>query len=84
MKDCKWLNVSQLTDYHSLLQLFKTVHWGTPHHLDNKITILDDNTLITKPPRLIVTNGYRCKTASTWTYLPSHIRLETRIGAFKK
>ena len=39
MKNCKWLDIAQLTKYHSILQIFKTIHWGIPSHIDNLIQI---------------------------------------------
>ena len=30
MNKCNWLDISQLTPNHSLLQMFKTVRWGVP------------------------------------------------------
>ena len=53
MKSCNWLNIEQLTKYHSILQMYKTIHWGIPTHIKDRITVDADFKLYTKPARLI-------------------------------
>ena len=83
--DCGWLNISELTQYYSLLQMWKTVWWDTPQYMGRLIEIDDDNLLTTCKPRLQQTaNTYRWKTVHHWNQMSDTLRLEPRIGKFKK
>ena len=86
MNECGWLNIRELTMYHSLTQLWKTVWWHIPGHLDDRISITDDNnTLMTSKPRLQITmNGYRQQSVKNWNLLPAQLRTEKNISRFKK
>ena len=85
MKECGWLTIRELTIYHSLTQLWKTVWWHIPGHLDDRITRTDDNTLITANPRLQITlKGYRQQSVLNWNSLPIQLRTEKNITRFKK
>ena len=85
MADCGWLNLSELTQYYSLLQMWKTVWWKTPQYMDRLIEIEDDNLLSTSRPRLLQTaNTFRWKTVHHWNQMSDSLRLEPRIGRFKK
>ena len=55
MKSCRWLNIKNLTEYHSLYQIWKTVRWGAPEHIREKINIDDEYKLETMEPRLQLT-----------------------------
>ena len=35
--DCNWLNITELTKCHSLMQLWKTTHWKKPDYLWRRI-----------------------------------------------
>ena len=45
MDGCGWLNIRLLTVYHTLRQFFKTVRWGSPIHLRDRIEIDEDTDL---------------------------------------
>ena len=49
MKECGWLDVAQLTEYHTLLQFWKTVNWSIPIHMSEKIVVRQDRTVSTLP-----------------------------------
>ena len=84
MSKCRWLDIEQLTKYHSLLHMFKTVRWQVPQYMTTKLSISQECRITTKEPRLKITsNKYRWKTTSTWNKLPDHLRLETSIARFK-
>ena len=84
LKKCQWMNIRNLTTYHSLCQLWKTVWWRVPVHLDEKITRLPDNRLQTVPPRLLQTSwAYRWKTIQNWNDLPDSLRSEPSLVKFK-
>ena len=62
LERCKWLDVRELTYYHFLLQMWKTVHWSIPKYMASKITIENGHVLTTAAPRLQITAGsYRWK-----------------------
>ena len=84
MRQCSWLNISSLTEYHSLLQMFKSVRWGTPAVLTYIIEIHKNYLISTGAPRLLLTaNSYRHKTVHYWNNLPVDIRIERKIAKFK-
>ena len=71
MSLCGWLDITELTAYHSLLQMFRTVRWGVPKYLKDKITINEEDKISTKAPRLQLTaSSYRIKTVENWNKLP--------------
>ena len=85
MRECKWLNVSQLTEYYTLLQFWKTVNWDIPVHMSEQIEVNDDRSVSTKQPRLILTaNSYRVKATVFWNALPDFLKNEKCISKFKK
>ena len=81
---CKWMQVTDMTEYQSLCQLWKTVRWGVPLYLRYKISLLDNNKLKTAEPRLLTTSQtYRWKAVEKWNELPDFIRQEVSIKRFK-
>ena len=85
MKECGWMNVRQLTEYHSVLQFWKTVNWRIPVYMSERIVIRQDRTVSIALPRLLLTtNSYRVKSAEYWNALPEFLRNETSIAKFKK
>ena len=84
MKRCDWLDIKQLTEYYTLLQIFKTVKWGIPEAFNEKIQIADDGIISTRQPRLLLTtNSYRYKSVEFWNRLPDSIKAENRMSRFK-
>ena len=43
MKKCNWLSVTELVEFHSLLQLFKVLRWGIPESLCENFEIVEDD-----------------------------------------
>ena len=85
MKNCNWLSIAELTIYHSILQLFKVVRWGTPIYMQDRIHIETDSTLTTNIPRLMITrDSWRFSTTRQWNLLPMEIRTENNLKKFKK
>ena len=85
LKDCNWLNMRDITEYHSLIGFWKTLRWGKPAYLRNKLQMEDNNMLSTSIPRLMTTkNAYRCKTTSRWNDLPEDLRNELTVTGFKR
>ena len=84
MTKCSWLNIRELAIYHTLLQFFKTVRWGSPSPMRQRVKIDDDNLISTERPRLLLTKGsYRAQSASLWNSLPGTLRTETSVSQFK-
>ena len=85
MKDCKWLKIEDLVEQFSLVQMWKTVWWNTPHYMDKKIKREPDCRISTPAPRLLLTSrAYRWNTVSRWNSLPDRIRTEDSLYKFKK
>ena len=84
MDNCNWLNISELIEYQSLIQLFKTVRWRTPVRLHSQFLLEEDGIMSTTQPRLLITSrAWRSKTTENWNRLPTEIRAETNISRFK-
>ena len=84
MRDCNWLNVAELTEYHSTLQLWKVLRWETPRYLRDKFSIEEEMTVRTDLPRLRLTrDAWRNETKERWNNLPYELRTETSIQKFK-
>ena len=84
LQECGWLDIEHMTQYFSLLQMWKSVWWKIPAYMDDMIARLDDGFLATHPPRLLITRAaYRSKTTQSWNQLPSHLREERTIAKFK-
>ena len=85
LKECGWLNLQDWTELQSLCQLWKTVRWGIPDYLNEKITRLDEDKLTTKLPRLMLTEAtFRCRSIKYWNALPEYLRTEMSQIRFKK
>ena len=83
-KKCGWFNIVDLTEYHSLCQVWKIVNWGTPQHMKDKIHRTEDNKLETEVPRLKLTAAtFRCRSILKWNKLPDALRDEKQLKRFK-
>ena len=84
MEGCKWLNVWELAEYHSLVQLFKVARWRRPTRLSNKFNTTDDGIIETPPHRLHLTSlAWRVNTTSQWNNLPTELRTQNNFKKFK-
>ena len=84
ISDCGWMNVSEMTKYYSLLQLWKTTRWWKPDYLLMKLQEEDDDRLSTDIPRIQLTAGsFRCKSVSQWNTMSDTLRGEQSISKFK-
>ena len=85
MNECNWLNVSELTEYFSILQLWKVLRWKSPKYLREKFSIEEEEVVRTDVPRLKITReAWRTRTKDRWNKLPYELRTETCISKFKK
>ena len=82
--ECGWLNVQDLTMYHTLCQMWKTVRWQAPKYLQDKIELEDEDKIKTTKPRLLITSqSYRWQAVSHWNKLPTDLRTEVSLKTFK-
>ena len=82
---CGWLSVDELTEYHTLCQVWRIIKWGAPSLMRSKLEQIEDNRLRTKQPRLKMTvDTFRCKGVTKWNKLPSHLREIQTLSGFKK
>ena len=56
MENCNWMSVNLLTEYFSLIQMWKTLRWNIPLYLKDKITMDLEDKIHTTPPRLQITS----------------------------
>ena len=83
MIGCNWLYVKELIEYHSTIQLFKTVNTGKPTNLRNKIQVLPDKK-ITAQNACLKTAGksFRFRTIRTWNELPVELTNIEKLSVF--
>ena len=85
MIGCNWLNVRELTEYFSIIQLWKALRWNAPAYIRDKYSIEEEDTLRTDLPRLRITReGWRTRTKDRLNALPYELHTELDIGKFKK
>ena len=85
LKECNWMKMSDLTEYFSLLQLWKTIRLNSPRYLARKLDIDMEQLITTTNPRLNLTNNsFRWKTVAAWNGLPEDLRMEDHLPRFKK
>ena len=56
MSSCGWMNVKNITRYHSLCQMMKILKFEAPRSIRDKITLTDDKKISTSQPRLTTTS----------------------------
>ena len=85
MSQCNWLNVNELTRYHSLLQMWKVIRLQVPKYLVDRFRVDGEDMVDTNPPRLQLTAvSWRCATSESWNNLPTILREERSMRCFKK
>ena len=84
MKICKWMNVDELTELHSLTTMWKIVRLSKPRCLNRKVSIDENDVLITNEPRLRNTAiNFRHRTVKQWNEMPARIRGIKSLPRFK-
>ena len=85
MEDCNWLTATELTEYHSLIQLWKVVRLNVPEYLRTKFTLEEQDRLQTDAARLQITGqAWRWKSKDRWNALPEELRGEGDLKRFKR
>ena len=85
MSRCGWLNVRELTEYHSLIQLWKLLRWKIPLSLTDAVELVEDDLVSTRRARIKLTDeAWRNATVRRWNDLPEMLRTELSIGKYKR
>ena len=96
LHECKWLSVSQLVVYHTLLSIHKTVTTGSPHYTHNKMT--NNHSYKTRGATTnavqfgdkfsgtgaLSSNSFCYRGSTQYNQLPAYIRTQRNIITFKK
>ena len=65
MIGCNWLNVRELMEYFSIIQLWKDLRWNAPAYIRDKFSLEEEDILRTDIPRLRITReGWRTRSQS--------------------
>ena len=84
MSRCDWLDIRELTEYFSVIQLWKSLRWNVSACMEEKFQFIDDSKVWTKSPRLKLTREvWRCQSAEKWNLLPEYLRSELNLKRFK-
>ena len=96
LKQCNWLSVNQLIEYHSVLTVYKTLVSNYPVYLRNKITSdFPRNTRQASQGFLrpaenksanlsLTTSSFRWRGLQSFNRLPFELRTERKLEKFKK
>ena len=85
MSRCKWLNILELTIYHSIITIWKIIRTGKPGTLRNRITTDGNGNIVNTDSRLQTTSlGLIWRTRDTWNSFPMEVRETQSISIFKK
>ena len=84
MTECRWLYVTELVKYHSLLAMWRIIRWNAPYHLGRRVSLVEDNKVRVNNSRiLLVRNSFKWHSANDWNELKPGLRDETSYQAFK-
>ena len=85
MEACGWLDIDELVQYHSLVQLWRIINLKVPMHIYRKLIINENFTVETLNPRLQNTmTSFRWWTIRAWNDLSQDIRSIQTLPNFKK
>ena len=85
MKATGWMDVEGMIDYHSIIQMWRTLHFQVPRYLFKKLTISENNTIETSNPRIQNTEGsYRWRTVKLWNEMTEETRNIDNIIILRK
>ena len=81
-----WLSVTQLTAYHTLLQVYKIRKLKEPECLHEILSRenRNGNIIITNTDLSLAKTSFTFRGSELWNSLPSHIRNSEKIGTFKQ
>ena len=81
-----WLSVTQLTAYHTLLQVYKIRKQKEPEYLHEILSRenRNGNIIITNTDLYLAKTSFTLKGSELWNSLPGPIRNSEKIGTFKQ
>ena len=81
---CKWLSISQLIVFHSILLLWKIIRKGTWNALKNGILVRNNHKIKKIKGRIFLTrDSWKRRSIVIWNTLPLIMRRETELSVFK-
>ena len=93
LRQCGWLSINQLVEYHNLLLLFKVKNEKKPVYLYNIVSksfpyetraARANNIMENQQTSSDITKlGFISKSTKSWNVLPPHIKLESKLLKFK-
>ena len=84
MEKCKWFNIQELINYHSIIAIWKILKTGKPEHLRDRIKLDNDGLMMDRNPRLQTTGlGLLWRGQHLWNSIPQEARDATSIAKFK-
>ena len=84
MRLCRWLDLEELTELHSILTLWKIIRMNVPRNLSRKFVINENDIISVPEPRLRNTMvNFKHRTTMQWNALPARIRGIKSLGRFK-
>ena len=75
MRGCNWLEVEEMVEYYSCIQLWKVIHWKVTEYMRRKIRVNDDYSATTQDPRLL-TNSKHLEMENHWKMESTVRRIE--------
>ena len=85
IEGCQWLYFRELVLFHSIVQMYKIVHIGSPATIRKKLTILPDKRIEIVPGRLKITrDSFKWRMSIAWNDLPDFLLDIQKISIFKR
>ena len=85
MVRCNWLNIRELTMFHSLILFWKIIKWKCPYAMFEEYEIDENLNVNIKIPRLQMSrNCYLWRVVEQWNALSQELKDVTKISIFKK
>ena len=80
------MSVNQLVVYHTIIQVFKVRTRGDPEYLASILGLdgMNGRIRMQNPVLSLTAKSFCFRGTSFWNQLPEHLRLERRIGHFKR
>ena len=84
MQAMGWMDVHDLTDFHTLLLTWRILRLNIPRYLAEKFSRIEDDKIATEKPRLKNTEkGFRWRSVSLWNSMIPSLRQEKSYPRFK-
>ena len=85
MTENDWMNIREMTRFHSAVLLWKAVHTKSHRHMYRKLEITPDYRITVPEHRLQMTGrSLRIRAATEWNQMPDYLRKENSISRYKR